>query len=159
MALIHSFLKSLPDLFKPMENSYSPLQLVLSWQWFLHEAIKILVLHLIQRLILLSCKLQRQIGSDHILIFHVHFHPITFFILHHRLSPPCFRPLLSRVIWDQREQDFHIRQMNIFITEAEARMFRELERIITQSKQSWGNREALSNNNLSRPPTLHYVYT
>lgn len=25
------------------------------------------------------------------------------------LSPPCFLPLLSGVIWDQHEQDFHIR--------------------------------------------------
>lgn len=48
--------------------------------------------------------------------------------------------------------------MNIFITEAGAGMLRELERIITQSKQSLGNREALSNNNLSQSPTLLSVY-
>ena len=40
--------------------------------------------------------------------------------------------------------------MNIFITEAGVGMLGELERIITRSKQSWGNREALSNNSLSQ---------
>ena len=45
--------------------------------------------------------------------------------------------------------------MNIFITEAGAGMLGEQERIITQSKQSWGNREALSNNSL--PSVSHTV--
>lgn len=48
--------------------------------------------------------------------------------------------------------------MNIFITEAGAWILWELERIITQSKQSWGNREALSNNNLSQSLTLLCVH-
>lgn len=39
----------------------------------------------------------------------MHFDPIAPSILLCRLSPPCFLPILSRVIWDRHEQDFHIR--------------------------------------------------
>lgn len=37
-------------------------------------------------------------------------------------------------------------------------MLRDQERIITQNKQSWGNKEALSNNSPSQSPTLLSVH-
>lgn len=47
----------------------------------------------------------------------------------------------------------------MFITEAGAGMLKELERIITQSKQSRGNREALGNNVSWSPTQMWSLYT
>lgn len=89
----------------------------MSWQWFLHKSIKDPGPTFDTRpCFVIMQTLGCHIGSDHINISCHPFEPLSRTSIpppprtpFRRLSPPRFLPLLSGVIWDRREQDFHIR--------------------------------------------------